>query len=380
MSKLTIATAKVMSLVTDGRLGLFCRFCVANSRIRWKLPANRLDLADQILPADDVNAGERSCTMLGFRYLKASATQYVLQYKSGKVIRQGAGLSFWYFAPTSVIAQIPISSVDVPFAFAEVSADFQEVTVQGNLTYRVADAARLATLLDYTIDLWGRYRSEDPSKLGERLVQAMQTAARSFIQSQPLRKLLIASDGLVERISSSLSQSPPVLQLGVEVLEVSVASIKADPEMAKALQAEAREQLLKQADEAIYARRNASVELERTIRENELQTEIVVAQKQRQVRETQMQAEIAVEQQRSSLVETRVANERKEAEARGAALQSILAPVRDLDWRTLLAMQGNADASTMIASAFDQLSRNAEKIGQINISPDLLQSLLQDKK
>ncbi len=318
--------------------------------------------------------------MLGFRYLKAPATQYVLQYKSGKVVRQGAGLSFWYFAPTSVIAQIPISSVDVPFAFAEVSADFQEVTVQGNLTYRVADAARLATLLDYTIDLWGRYRSEDPSKIAERLVQAMQTAARSFIQSQPLRKLLSASDGLVERISSSLGQSQSVLQLGVEVLEVSVASIKADPEMAKALQAEAREQLLKQADEAIYARRNASVELERTIRENELQTEIVVAQKQRQVRETQMQAEIAVEQQRSSLVETRVANERKEAEARGAALQSILAPVRDLDWRTLLAMQGNADASTMIASAFDQLSRNAEKIGQLNISPDLLQSLLQDKK
>lgn len=314
--------------------------------------------------------------MLGFRYLKVPATTYVLQYKAGKVIRQGAGLSFWYFAPTTVIAQVPVSSVDVPFAFTEVSADFQDVTVQGNLTYRVAEAARLATLLDYTVDIFGRHRSEDSSKPGERLVQAIQTAARSFVQSQSLKTLLGASVGLVERISSSLGQSSTVSQLGLEVLEVSVASIKADPEMAKALQTEAREQLLKQADEAIYARRNASVELERTIRENELQTEIVVAQKQRQVRETQMQAEIAVEQQRSSLVETRVANERKEAESRGAALQSILAPVRDIDWRTLLAMQGNADASTMIASAFDQLSRNAEKIGQLNITPDLLKSLL----
>ena len=43
-------------------------------------------------------------------------------------------------------------------------------------------------------------------------------------------------------------------------------------------------------------------------------------------------------------------------------------------------MQGNADASTMVASAFDQLSRNAEKIGQLNITPDLLQALLPREK
>lgn len=314
--------------------------------------------------------------MLGFRYLKVPATTYVLQFSAGRVVRQGPGLSFWYFAPTTVIVQVPVSSVDVPFAFSEVSADFQDVTVQGNLTYRIAEPARLASLLDYTVDTIGRYQSEDPSKLGERLVQAMQTAARSYIQSMPLKKLLGASEGLVQQIQSSLGASGSVTQLGVEVLDVSVASIKADPEMAKALQAEAREQMLKQADEAIYARRNASVELERTIRENELQTEIAVAHKQKQVRETMMAAEIAVEQQRTSLVETRVANERKEAESRGAALQAMLAPVRDIDWRTLLAMQGTADASTMISSAFDQLSRSAEKIGTLNITPDLLQSLL----
>ncbi len=314
--------------------------------------------------------------MLGFRYLKVPATTYVLQSKAGKIVRQGPGLSFLYFAPTTVMALVPVSSVDAPFAFTEVSSDFQDVTVQGNLTYRVTEAARLASLLDYTVDVRGRYQSEDPSKLGERLVQAMQTAARSFIQAKPLKELLGSSDGLVMQIRSSLGQSGTVSQLGIEVLEVTVASIKADPEMAKALQTEARELLLKQADEAIYARRNASVQLERTIRENELQTEIAVAQKQRQVKEAHMAAEIAVEELRSSLVETRVANERKEADSRGAALQAILAPVRDVDWRTLLAMQGNADASTMVASAFDQLSRNAEKIGQLNITPDLLQALL----
>ena len=146
--------------------------------------------------------------------------------------------------------------------------------------------------------------------------------------------------------------------------------------MSKALQAEAREQLLKEADEAIYARRNTAVELERTIRENELQTEIAVAEKEREVHETEMTAQIALEQQRTALVETKVANETQEAEARGAALQAVLSPLRDLDWHTLLAMQGDGGSKALVAAAFEQLARNAEKIGQLNISPDLLDTLL----
>jgi regulator of protease activity HflC (stomatin/prohibitin superfamily) len=314
--------------------------------------------------------------MFGIRYFKAPATTFVLWYKNGNVVRSGKGLSFFYFAPTSVLAQVPVTSVDVPFAFAETSADFQETTIQGNLTYRIVDPEKLAGLLDYTIDHLGRYKSNDPSKVGERLIQTTQTAARSFIQSQKLRALLTSSTQLVAAIRDAMMQSETVRQLGVEVLDVSVGSIKADPEMAKALQAEAREQLLKEADQAIYARRNASVELERTIKENEFKTEIIVAEKQRHVAETKMTGEIAVEQQRSQLVETRAANERKESEARGASLQAILAPVRDIDWRVLLAVQGHAQAETMISSAFDQLAHNAEKIGQLNITPDLLQALL----
>jgi regulator of protease activity HflC (stomatin/prohibitin superfamily) len=314
--------------------------------------------------------------MFGIRYFKAPATTFVLHYKNGQLIRRGNGLSFFYFSPTSILAQVPVTSVDMPFAFAETSADFQETTIQGNLTYRIVDPEKLASLLDYTIDHFGRYKSNDPSKIGERLIQTTQTAARSFIQSQKLRALLTSSTQLVAAIRDAMRQSETVQQLGVEVLDVSVGSIKADPEMAKALQAEAREQLLKEADEAIYARRNASVELERTIKENEFKTEIIVAEKQRQVTETKMAGEIAVEQQRSQLVETRAANERKEAESRGASLQAVLAPVRDVDWRVLLAVQGHAQAETMISSAFDQLARNAEKIGQLNITPDLLQALL----
>lgn len=314
--------------------------------------------------------------MFGFRYLKAPATTYIQQRQGGAVKRSGTGLAFYYYSPWSVIVRVPISSIDVPFAFTEVTSDYQEVTVQGSVTYRVADPELLSSLLDYSVGANGRYETDDPSKLGERIVKATQSAARRFVQTQPLRQVLLASAELVDHVTAALKSTGTLTQLGIEVLEVAVASLSADPEMSKAMQAEARERLLQEADEAIGARRNAAVEMERKIRENELLTERLVAEKEQEVRQAEMNAEIAVEQQRSSLVETRVENQRKEAEAQGAALEARLKPVRDVDWRTLLAISGSDQAPAMISSAFEQLASNAERIGQLNITPDLLSALM----
>ena len=71
--------------------------------------------------------------MFGFRFIKAQPTQHVIQYRNGEPRREGAGLSFWYFEPTSSIVLVPTASVNEPFIFEEVTADFQEVTVQGQV-------------------------------------------------------------------------------------------------------------------------------------------------------------------------------------------------------------------------------------------------------
>ena len=333
--------------------------------------------------------------MLGYRFVKVPPTTYVIQYRSGKVVRAGAGLSFFYFAPNSMLVQVPMASADLPFVFNEVTADFQDATVQGELTYRIDDAKRIAGLLDFSVDVRGRYRSNDVEKLGDRLVHAVQILARSFTQNHTLAELLISSDALVGDVIEKLKGSETVKMLGVEVLGLSIISIKAAPEMAKALQADAREQLLQKADEAVFVRRNAALDLERKIKENELDTEIAVEQKKRQVRETQMEAEIAIEQkkrhvretqmeadvvieqQRSQLVDHRVENQRKEAESRGKALQAMLEPLKGLDWRTLMAASsGEVNPKLLVSMAFRDLAENAEKIGQLNISPDLLNALL----
>ena len=95
----------------------------------------------------------------GIAYLKTPPTTYVLHYKNGKVKREGRGLSFLYYAPTSTLVLVPQASADLPFVWTTTTTDFQEVTVQGQLTYRVADPKKLAALLDFTVDAGGKHRA-----------------------------------------------------------------------------------------------------------------------------------------------------------------------------------------------------------------------------
>ena len=309
-------------------------------------------------------------------FMKASPTTYVLQYKYGKIRREGAGLSFFYYAPTSTIVAVPIASTDAPFVFQEATADFQSVTIQGQFTYRVADPKRLASLLDFSVDARNAYSSDDPRKLPERLVHTLQTLTRSITQRLALKEVLVSSDAIVAEALEKFRASEAVRDLGIEVLSLSILAIKPTPETSRALESEAREALERRADEAIYARRNAAVEQERLIKESELNTEIAVEEKKRQIRETQMAAEIAVEEQRAKLIDHRVENERKDADSKAYTLTETLKPLRGLDWKTLMMLGGHAvDAKAMIALAFEEMAENAQKIGELNISPDLLASL-----
>lgn len=310
-------------------------------------------------------------------YLKASPTTYVMQFRNGKLSRQGAGLSFFYLLPTTTLVQVPLASSDVPFAFNEVTADFQAVTVQGQLTYRVTDPAKLAALLDYTTNAVGTYRSDDPTKLPERLVNTTQVLTRAATQVMTLREALVSSDKIERQVVSALNQTQVVTSLGIDVLAVSILSIRPTPEMGRALEAEAREALQRKADEAIYDRRNAAVEGERRIKESELATDVMVEEKKRHIREKKMAADVAIETERAKLITAKAENDRKAADAQSYALDATLKPIRTLDWKVLQALSsGGSDPAVTIGLAFRELAENAQKIGELNISPDLLRTLM----
>jgi hypothetical protein len=334
--------------------------------------------------------------MLGFRFVKVQPTEYLLLHRRGKVVREGAGQAVFYFAPLAAVVRVPLASVDSPFIFKEVTSDFQEVTIQGQLTYRVADPKRLCQLLDYTLASNGRdYASEDPTKLPQRLVNHLQVLTRSSMKAMNLRQALAASHELVATMRTALQQSEAVAALGIEILGLSILAVKPTPETARALEAEAREQILREADQAIYARRNAAVEQERAIKENELNTEIAVENKKRQIREAQMEAEKAVQQKQHELQTAEMAakidleernrqlvglateNARQEADAKAYAVAAVMKAMANVDAKTLQALASvGMDSSQLIALAFRDLADSAGKIGQLNVSPDLLRELL----
>jgi regulator of protease activity HflC (stomatin/prohibitin superfamily) len=337
--------------------------------------------------------------MLGFRFIKTQPTHYILQYRGGKAVHEGAGQSFVYFAPTSSLVLIPLEGKDAPFIFNEVTADFQEVAIQGYITYRISDPKKLSKLANFTLDGSGRkYVSDDPIKFPERLIYQVQVWIRSSIKSLPLKEALLATDSLVQRIRQNLQNSDLIQSMGVEILDLAILGIKPTPETARALEADVREKLLQQADEAVYVRRNAAVEQERSIKENELSTEIAVENKKRLVREAQMDAERAVQEKRREMREleetTKITlekkrqefvalaaeNTRKEADARAYGLAALLKPLAGLDPSIVQSLASvGMEPHQLVAQAFRQLAENAEKIGQLNISPDLLRELLQTR-
>lgn len=334
--------------------------------------------------------------MFGFRFIKIPPTTHVIQYSGGRVCREGAGISFFYYSPTTSLVAVPVGSTDVPFIFEEQTADYQNVSLQGQITYRIAEPKKLATLMDFTLEPSGRgFASEDPEKLPQRVINLVHVLARAEIEKLPLRQALRASEALVTAIRGQLGASAELAALGLEVLGLSLLAIKPTPETARALEAETREQLLKGADEAIFMRRNAAVEQERSIKENELNTEIAVENKKRQIRETQMDAEKAVqekqaqleraqletniglEEERKKLVALAAENARSESDTRAYGISTTMQALASADAAVLqvLATSG-MKPQQLIAFAFQELASKAEKIGNLNISPELLSELL----
>lgn len=334
--------------------------------------------------------------MFGLRFIKIPPTTHVIQYSGGKVVREGAGISFFYYSPTTSLVAVPVGSTDVPFIFEEQTVDYQSVSLQGQITYRIAEPKKVAGLMDFTLAPHGRgYASEDPEKLPQRVINLVHVLARAEIEKLPLRQALRASEPLVTAIRAQLGTSAELAALGLEVLGLSLLAIKPTPETARALEAETREQLLKGADEAIFMRRNAAVEQERAIKENELNTEIAVENKKRQIRETQMDAEkavqekeaqleraklessIALEDERKKLVTLAAENAKAESDTRAYGISTTMQALASADASVLQALATSGmRPQQLIAFAFQELAAKADKIGNLNISPELLSELL----
>lgn len=336
--------------------------------------------------------------MLGINYIKFDSMNYVIHYKNGKIKKEGKGLSFFYFSPNSSIVSIPVQSNDFQFVFNETTKDYQEVTLQGQVTYKIDNPKQLAETLDFNVNKKKQYLKNDYEKIQQRIINEAQTASSSILQGLTLKEALRKLQDIENGIFSNVQQSKTVQMLGLEILSVNVLGVTPNPEMARALEAQTRESLQKEADQAIYERRNFAVEQERIIKESELSTEIAIEEKHKQIvekkmetdvvkqqneqklKEMEMTSNISLEEQKKELIDIQVTNEKKEADVKEYVLNANLKPYKELDWKTLMAISNDGNSpSNNIALAFRELAENADKIGNLNITPELLDSIVKSK-
>lgn len=333
--------------------------------------------------------------MFGIRFIKTQPTTHLMQFRGGRLVREGAGLSFFYYAPASTLVAVPVGSQEGGFMLELVTADYQSVTVQGTVTWRVADPKRTAALMDFSLAPDGSYVAEDPARLRDRVVMQLEVIVQQAVQALDLKQALKASAAVARAAQQQLAQQPEIQALGLQVLGVSVVAIKPTPDISRALEAQARESHLKAADEAIYQRRMGAVENERAIRQNELDTEIAVEEKKRQIQEaqmdaraavlarendlrgTQMGADIELEQRRKQLVASQAENTRATAEAEAHRVRAVMDALEHADPRVVQALAAaGMQPGQLIAQAFGGIAEKAERIGQLNVSPELLRALM----
>ena len=337
--------------------------------------------------------------MIGIKYMKADPQIFLQQYRAGKIIREGNGLQFVYYAPVTSLVAVPTAAIEAPFMFEEITKNFQQLTIQGHLSYRVKEPRKLIEVFNLTLKENGRgYVADDWKKLPQQIINVAKVLIRGEVQKLKLRDAIAATDQLAPRIRATLAETEELTTLGIDVLGFAILAVKPTPETARAFEAETREQLLQEADEALYTRRNAAVEQERAIKENELKTEIAIENKKREIRETKIEADRVIqekqhqlekedlkaktkrEDQRGALVTLATENAKAEADAKAYGIASTMKAIGNADPKVLQALTTvGMDADHLIAMAFQGLADNAKNIGQLNITPDLLRELVNPK-
>ena len=117
-------------------------------------------------------------------------------------------------------------------------------------------------------------------------------------------------------------------------------------------------------------------EKRKQIAEKKMESNVLKSKNERKLKEMNLETDIALEQQKKILLEQKNANDKKRADAKGYVLDATLKPYKNMDWKVLTALQNNADPKLNMSLAFRELAQNADKISNLNISPDLLDSLV----
>jgi len=304
------------------------------------------------------------------RHLRSEPTYHVLRYRRGELRRDGAGLAFWFRPIDTAVAEVPIDDRELPFLFRVRSADFQELAVQGVVTFRVAEPAALARRVDFTLDLdSGRWAQAPLEQVAGLLSQLAQQFVVDELGKLDVRTILHAGVAPIrQRIERGLRAEPALQELGIALVAVRVADVAPSAEVEKALRQPTREAIQQRADEAIFQRRAQAVEKERAIAENELANRIELARREEEL----VERTGANDRLRAS---EHAATQQIAAEAHAAEIETVEGAKLQVE-RERAEIQAALPPDVLRALALQELAGALGTVEHLTVTPDLLQPLL----
>jgi regulator of protease activity HflC (stomatin/prohibitin superfamily) len=317
-----------------------------------------------------------------WRHLRAEPTNYVVFFKNGVKKKSGRGLAFWFAPLGASIVEVPLDDRELPFLLQGRSADFQDVHVNGVVTFRVKDPEMLASRLSFSIDTRsGRWTSEPLDKLAVIVKELAQELAGGFVARAPLRELLDQGiDVIRDEIQKGLTTAPSLTSLGIDIVATRVASLKPTSEVEKALQMPTREKIQQEADEATFARRALAVEKERAIAENELANQIELAKREESLigQRGQNEKKRITDDAENKRIEAEAAarNVKVNANAQAESIK-VLEGARVNAERDRMDIYRELPPAALMGLAARELAGKLQSIQHLNLSPDMLGSLLE---
>ncbi|WP_371477691.1 SPFH domain-containing protein [Kitasatospora sp. NBC_00315] len=328
----------------------------------------------------------------GMRHLRAAPTAHIRHLRKGVLAHDGTGLAFWFRPLTAALSEIPVDDRELGMLFHARTADFQDLTVQATVTYRITDPAVAATRIDFGIDTrTGSWRAAPLEQLGNLLTETAQQYALDLIARIPLADALVRGVTAVrERVTTGLTAEPRLTETGLAVIAVRVIALRPEAELERALRTPAREQVQQDADRATYERRAVAVERERAIAENELDSQIELARREEQLVERQganarrgaeqAAAADAVRAEAEAVRRTRLASAEAQAARVLAAAQAeserVLGEAKAAAEQAWLTAHQQVDPQVLHALALMRLAEHLPNIGSVTLTPDLLTDLL----
>lgn len=314
------------------------------------------------------------------RHLRGTPTGHIRHLRAGKLVHDGTGLSFWFRPLSAVLSEIPVDDRELPLLIHARTTDFQHVTVQASVAYRITEPELAASRLDFSIDPdSGSWRANPLEAIARLLTELAQQHTLDLLASLPLLEALAATAAVRDRVQTGLGGDLRLRDTGLTVIGVRVVAVRPEPEVERALQTPTREGVQQDADKATFERRAVAVERERAISENELQSQIELAIREEQLvtQRGQNGRRRAEETAAAGAVETAAKADRERALAASRADATRLVGLADADAEIAkLAAYRDLDTQTLLALALRELAGQLPQIGTLNLAPDLLTTAL----